>query len=58
LKKEIYMANINRSKLPGSYYYYTQTLGALHKAWKGYVTAKNKRVFIVRDHGFMYVLQS
>jgi hypothetical protein len=57
LKKAIYMENTNRSKLLGSYYY-IQNLGALHKAWKEYVIAKDKRVFIVRDHGFMYVPQS
>jgi hypothetical protein len=54
-KKAIYMANTNRSKLLDSYFYDTQTWRVLHKAWKGYVIAKNKRVFIVRDHGFMYV---
>jgi hypothetical protein len=36
------MASTNRSKLLDSFFYDSQTWGALHKAWKGYVIAKNK----------------
>lgn len=47
LKKLCYMANTNRSKLLDSFYFDNQTWGALHKAWKGYVNAKNKHEY---DH--------
>jgi len=47
LKKLCYMANTNRSKLLDSFYFDNQTWGALHKAWKGYVIAKNKHEY---DH--------
>jgi hypothetical protein len=36
------MVSTNRSKLLDSFFYDSQTWGALHKAWKGYVIAKNK----------------
>jgi hypothetical protein len=36
------MLNINRTRLLDSCYLENQTWGALHKAWKGYVIAKNK----------------
>jgi hypothetical protein len=39
------MANTNRSKLLDSFYFDNQTWGALHKAWKGYVIAKNKHEY-------------
>jgi hypothetical protein len=41
-RKISYMASTNRSKLLDSFFYDSQTWGALHKAWKGYVIAKNK----------------
>ena len=57
-KKLSYNAKRNNLRMLDSFNFESQTWGALHKAWKGYVIAKNKRVFIVRDHGFMYMLQS
>jgi hypothetical protein len=39
------MASTNRSKLLDSFFYDSQTWGALHKAWKGYVIAKNKHEY-------------
>ena len=39
------MANTNRSKLLDSFFYDSQTWSALHKAWKGYVIAKNKHEY-------------
>lgn len=41
-KKLMYMMGTNRSRLLDSCYFESQTWGALHKAWKGYVIAKNK----------------
>jgi len=41
-KKQEYMVNTDRSQLLDSFYYESQTWGALHKAWKGYIIAKNK----------------
>ena len=41
-KKLTYMINTNRSRLLESCFFESQTWGALHKAWKGYVIAKNK----------------
>ena len=38
----MYMLNTNRTRLLDSCYLENQTWGALHKAWKGYVIAKNK----------------
>lgn len=38
----MYMLNTNRTRLLDSCYLESQTWGALHKAWKGYVIAKNK----------------
>jgi hypothetical protein len=40
-----YMINTNRSKLLDSFFYENQTWGALHKAWKGYIIAKNKHEY-------------
>jgi len=37
-----YLASRNRLRVLDSFYYENQTWGALHKAWKGYVIAKNK----------------
>lgn len=41
-KKLKYMVTTNRLRLLDSPYLESQTWGALHKAWKGYVIAKNK----------------
>jgi hypothetical protein len=41
-KKTDYMVNTDRSKMLDSGCYENQVWGALHKAWKGYVIAKNK----------------
>ena len=38
----MYLINTNRSRLVNSSYFESQTWGALHKAWKGYIIAKNK----------------
>lgn len=39
------MTRTNRSRVLDSSYFENQTWGALHKAWKGYVIAKNKDEF-------------
>ena len=44
-RKTSYMVSTNRSKLLDSFFYDSQTWGALHKAWKGYVIAKNKHEY-------------
>jgi hypothetical protein len=41
-KKTDYMVNTDRSKKLESFFLENQVWGALHKAWKGYVIAKNK----------------
>jgi hypothetical protein len=41
-KKTEYMVNTDRSKKLESFFFENQVWGALHKAWKGYVIAKNK----------------
>jgi hypothetical protein len=41
-RKSDYMINIGRSKMLGSGFFENEVWGALHKAWKGYVIAKNK----------------
>ena len=41
-KKTRYMVNTDRSKKLDSGFYENEVWGALHKAWKGYVIAKNK----------------
>jgi hypothetical protein len=41
-KKLMYMMATNRSRLLESCYFESQTWGALHKAWKGYIIAKSK----------------
>jgi hypothetical protein len=41
-KKSDYMINTGRSKMLDSWFFENQVWGALHKAWKGYVIAKNK----------------
>ena len=40
----MYMLGTNKTRLLDSCYLENQTWGALHKAWKGYVIAKNKSV--------------
>lgn len=42
LRKFAYLARRNRLRVLDSTYFENQTWGALHKAWKGYVIAKNK----------------
>ena len=49
-RKISYMANTNRSKLLDSFFYDSQTWCALHKAWKGYVIAKNKYEYDRMEH--------
>jgi hypothetical protein len=44
-KKSDYIINIDRSKMLDSGLFENQVWGALHKAWKGYVIAKNKDEF-------------
>lgn len=44
-KKLIYMVGTGRSRLLDSCYHESQTWGAIHKAWKGYIIAKNKDEF-------------
>jgi len=41
-KKSDYMINTGRSKMLDSGFFENKVWGALHKAWKGYVIAKNK----------------
>jgi hypothetical protein len=44
-KKQDYMVNTDRSKMLDSGFFENQVWGALHKAWKGYVIAKNKNEY-------------
>jgi predicted phage tail protein len=44
-KKTEYLVNTDRSKKLDSFFFENQVWGALHKAWKGYVIAKNKDEF-------------
>jgi hypothetical protein len=41
-KKSDYMINTGRSKILSGIFFENQVWGGLHKAWKGYVIAKNK----------------
>jgi hypothetical protein len=41
-KKSDYMINTGRSKILSGIFFENQAWGGLHKAWKGYVIAKNK----------------
>jgi hypothetical protein len=41
-KKSDYMINTGRSKILSGIFFENQVWGALHKVWKGYVSAKNK----------------
>ncbi|MFL6411311.1 MAG: hypothetical protein ACJ71K_08725, partial [Nitrososphaeraceae archaeon] len=49
-KKQDYMVNTGRSKLLDSFFFENQVWGALHKAWKGYVIAKNKDEYEKMEH--------
>jgi hypothetical protein len=49
-KKQDYMVNTGRSKLLDSFFFENQVWGALHKAWKGYVIAKNKGEDDKKEH--------
>jgi hypothetical protein len=49
-KKLMYMLDSNRTRLLDSGYFESQTWGALHKAWKGYVIAKNKYEFELMEY--------
>ena len=55
-KKLSYMIGTNRSRLLDSCYFESQTWGALHKAWKGYIIAKNKYEFD-RQYHYAEVIQ-
>jgi hypothetical protein len=44
-RKIEYHARRNKLRILDSFYFENQTWGALHKAWKGYVIAKNKDEF-------------
>jgi hypothetical protein len=44
-KKTEYMLNTDRSRKLNSFFLDNQVWGALHKAWKGYVIAKNKNEY-------------
>ncbi len=41
-KNQDYIIDTDRSKMLDSSFFENQVWGALHKAWKGYVIAKNK----------------
>ena len=49
-RKLDYMTRTNRSQVLDSSYFESQTWGALHKAWKGYVIAKNKDEFELLEY--------
>jgi hypothetical protein len=49
-KKQDYMVNTGRSKMLDSGFFENQVWGALHKAWKGYVIAKNKDEYEKMQH--------
>ena len=44
------MVNTGRSKMLESGFFENQAWGALHKAWKGYVIAKNKDEYEKMEH--------
>jgi hypothetical protein len=44
------MINTDRSKMLDSGFFENQVWGALHKAWKGYVIAKNKDEYEKMEH--------
>ena len=49
-KKQDYMVNTGRSKMLESGFFENQVWGGLHKAWKGYVIAKNKDEYEKMEH--------
>jgi hypothetical protein len=49
-KKQDYMVNTGRSKMLDSGFFENQVWGGLHKAWKGYVIAKNKDEYEKMEH--------
>jgi hypothetical protein len=49
-KKSDYMINTGRSKILSGIFFENQVWGALHKAWKGYVIAKNKDEYDNMEH--------
>jgi hypothetical protein len=49
-KKQDYMVNTGRSKMLDSGFFENQVGGGLHKAWKGYVIAKNKDEYEKMEH--------
>jgi hypothetical protein len=55
-KKQNYMVNTGRSKMLESGFFENQVWGALHKAWKGYVIAKNKDEHERMEH-YAHIIQ-
>jgi hypothetical protein len=49
-KKQKYMVDTERSKMLDSGFFENQVWGGLHKAWKGYVIAKNKDEYEKMEH--------
>ena len=49
-KKQNYMVSTGRSKMLDSGFFENQVWGGLHKAWKGYVIAKNKDEYEKMEH--------
>src|ERR687884_170333 len=49
-KKQNYMISTGRSKMLDSGFFENQVWGGLHKAWKGYVIAKNKDEYEKMEH--------
>src|SRR4051794_24528322 len=49
-KKQNHMVNNAKSILLESFYFENQAWGALHKAWKGYIIAKNKDEYDKMEH--------
>jgi hypothetical protein len=50
------MINTDRSKMLDSCFFENQVWGALHKAWKGYVIAKNKDEYEKMEH-YAHIIQ-
>jgi hypothetical protein len=50
MKKQDYMVNTGRSKMLESGFFENEVWGALTKAWKGYVIAKNKDEYGKMEH--------
>src|SRR5919202_2069484 len=49
-KKQNYMVSTGRSKMLDLGFFENQVWGGLHKAWKGYVIAKNKDEYDNMEH--------